>query len=325
MKKHIVMLLVLLCISICYIPVSVWGATEVRIAHSTWVGYGPLYIARSKGFFEKQGLKVELPVMEERHLILEALSEGKIDGYCGAMDQEVMTFSQGAPIVVVLALDESLGGDGIISSKAIKSVRQLKGKTIGLDKSSTSYFFFLSALQQSGLSEGDMTINQMSAGDAGSAFMAGDLDAAVTWEPWLTMAADRPDTHVLVDTRKLPATIVDVLVLRRDFAQGDTRAVTGLIKAWYEAVKWFEDNREAGYALMAEEMNIDASKITSMVSGVSFYGADRSPGFFRTSGSNTLFGLAQRAARFWQDRGLIEKPVDIKALIDPEFVGQAGK
>ena len=80
--------------------------------------------------------------MEERHQITEALTEGKIDGYCDAMDQEVISFSKGLPIVVVLALDESLGGDGIITHKNIRSIKQLKGKTIGLDKRSTSYFFF---------------------------------------------------------------------------------------------------------------------------------------------------------------------------------------
>ena len=166
---------------------------------------------------------------------------------------------------------------------------------------------------------------QMSAGDAGLAFLAGDLDAAVTWEPWLTMAVDRPDTHVLVDTKALPATIVDVLVISRSFAENNPQAVIGLVKAWNEAIDWLDKNREAGYAIMADKMKIDAQKITSMIAGVSFFGPKKTPAFFHNSGSNTIFGLAQRASKFWQERGLIDKPVDLKALIDPEFVRQAGK
>jgi NitT/TauT family transport system substrate-binding protein len=66
-------------------------------------------------------------------------------------------------------------------TKKVSKIEDLKGATIGLDKSSTSYFFFLTVLQKYGLSEEDVAIQEMSAGDAGAAFVAGKLDAAVTF------------------------------------------------------------------------------------------------------------------------------------------------
>lgn len=88
-------------------------------------------------------------------------------------------------------MDQSYGGDGIIASGEIQSVKDLEGKTVGLDKASTSYFFFLAVLNKYGVDESKIEIQEMTSGDAGAAFVAGKLDAAVTWEPWLTQASQR--------------------------------------------------------------------------------------------------------------------------------------
>jgi NitT/TauT family transport system substrate-binding protein len=87
------------------------------------------------------------------------------------------------------------------------------GKTVGLDKSSTSYFFFLTAIEKAGVAEDALTIHEMGASDAGAAFVAGRLEAAVSWEPWLSKASGREGGHVLVSSKDFPRTIVDVFVM----------------------------------------------------------------------------------------------------------------
>jgi len=63
----------------------------------------------------------------------------------------------------------------------------------------------------------DLKAIDMKAGDAGSAFVAGKVDAAVTWEPWLPRAKETPFGHVLLSSDKTPGIIVDSLAFKPDF------------------------------------------------------------------------------------------------------------
>jgi NitT/TauT family transport system substrate-binding protein len=62
------------------------AAEPLKVAHSTWVGYGPLYIAKEKGFFDEEGLDVELIVMEDPKVRFPALAAGQIDVAVSTVD-----------------------------------------------------------------------------------------------------------------------------------------------------------------------------------------------------------------------------------------------
>ena len=62
------------------------GAGTLRLAHSTWVGYGPFYIARDKGFFKEEGVDVDLTIMEDTPAKMGALQAGQIDRVASTVD-----------------------------------------------------------------------------------------------------------------------------------------------------------------------------------------------------------------------------------------------
>jgi ribosomal protein L11 methylase PrmA len=95
----------------------------------------------------------------------------------------------------------------------------LAGKTVGLDKSATSYFFFLQALADSNIKEDQVNIVEMGSSDAGDAFLAGKIDAAVTWEPFLSSAGKREGGHILVSSAEYPRAIIDVLTVNSNFSK----------------------------------------------------------------------------------------------------------
>ena len=212
-------------------------ATKFKMAHATWVGYAPLYIAEEKGFFAKYNIAPELLVIEDESQYAGALASGQIDALGNVLDREVIHFAKGTPETFIFAMAESAGGDGIVAKKEIASVQDLKGATIGLDKSSTAYFFFLTVLEKYGLDEEDVLIQEMGAGEAGAAFVAGKLDAAVVWEPWLTNASQREGGHVLVSSEETPKTIVDVVTLQADFLKEHPEVAVALTKAWFDAIE----------------------------------------------------------------------------------------
>ncbi|SHE86145.1 ABC transporter substrate-binding protein [Desulforamulus putei] len=298
---------------------------QFKLAHATWVGYGPLYIAKEKGLFEKYGIAPELVVIEDESQYAGAMASGQIQALGNVVDREVIHFAKGTAETFVFAMDESAGGDGIVAKKEITKVEDLKGATVGLDKSTTSYFFFLSILEKHGLKEDDVKIQEMSAGDAGAAFVAGKLDAAVTWEPWLTNASQRQGGHVLANSKEYPHTIVDVITMRQDFLKEHPAAATGLTKAWFEAIDFYRQNPDEGNEIMAKALGLKKEEIADMAKGVIFLGKEENLAFFNKDGDNTIYKLVERAGKFWQEKGIITEQLNPDQLIDTTYVKEAAK
>ena len=74
----------------------------------------------------------------------------------------------------------------------------------------------------------------MKPGEAGAAFVAGRVDAAVTWEPWLSNGKKAPHGHLLVDSSQTPGLITDVLIFRQDVIEKRPREIQGVVDAWQQ-------------------------------------------------------------------------------------------
>lgn len=299
---------------------------KFKIGHCTWVGYGPLYIAQEKGFFKKYNIDPEMVIIEDESQYAAAITANQIQALGNVVDREIIHYANGAPIKIICGMDQSFGGDGIIASGDIKSVKDLEGKTVGLDKSSTSYFFFLAVLDKYGVDESKINIQEMTAGDAGAAFVAGKLDAAVAWEPWLTQAGQRKGGHVLISSRDFPGIIVDVISMREDFIKQHPEAVQGLVEAWNDAVEYYKEHPEEGNKIMAKALSLSDKEVADMAKGVRFMGKEENKDFMNPASSkNSLYSLTNLASRFWMDKKVIDKEVDPMKIIDPKFVEAATK
>ena len=218
------------------------AAEPLRIRYSVWVGYGPLFLAKEKGYFKAENVDVQLVKMEDPKESYQAMGAGRLDGVVSTVDTVIPHLRTGAEFQYVLALDDSAGGDGIVARKEIKSVRDLRGKRVAVQAGSVSQFFLNVLLRDAGLSEKDVQVVNMKPGDAGAAFVAGAVDAAVTWEPWLSNGKSAPHGHMLVDSSQTPGLITDVLVFRREVIEKRAREIQGVVDAWHKAVAYWEKN-----------------------------------------------------------------------------------
>ena len=126
------------------------SADTVTIAHSTWVGYGPLYIARDKGIFKKNGVDVDLIVMEDPKERFPTLMADKIQMIASTVDTALLYLKKPTDFQYVVAIDDSNGGDGIVAIKDIKSIADLKGKKVAVNEGSVSGVLFERAARQGG-------------------------------------------------------------------------------------------------------------------------------------------------------------------------------
>jgi NitT/TauT family transport system substrate-binding protein len=160
-------------------------AEPIKIAHAIWAGYGPVFVAQEKGFFAQEGVEVTMINIDDRDAAFAALADGDVDAVLNTVDALVReTLESSDRYVAVLALDESLGGDGIVAHKDIRSIADLEGRMVGVDASGTVSEFYLNVLlKEAGLSQDDIEVVALSAEDAGNAFVLGDIDVAVTCSP----------------------------------------------------------------------------------------------------------------------------------------------
>lgn len=290
----------------------------INIAFATWIGYAPFYVARDKGFFKEQGVDVNLQVIESDGDKKAAMAAKQIQGEAETVDTHIMSLDAGLDQVQVLALDTSNGGDGVVSKKEINSLADLKGKKVALDTTGgSSLFYFNYLLDKDGISMDDLDIQNMSAGDAGSAFVGGKVDAAVTWEPWLSNAKKTDFGQVLKSSSETPGVIVDSLSFDREFIKSYPKSVQKVVDAWFEAVEYIESNPDDAYKIMADSQGMSVEEFKEVVTTVTYYDKEANKSYF---GDKKINDVSKQAGELWVKLGLVSKMPDTDSACDGQFV-----
>ncbi|RVC96638.1 taurine ABC transporter substrate-binding protein, partial [Mesorhizobium sp. M2A.F.Ca.ET.017.03.2.1] len=138
-------------------------AGAIRLGMTTWVGYGPLFLARDLGYFKEAGVDVDLKVIEESALYMAAVAGGDLDGAASTVDELMKYRSDDLCFKYVVALDDSHGGDGVVTQADVKSLKDLKGQPVALNEGSVSEFWFNVLLKKEGMTEDDVSITNMTA------------------------------------------------------------------------------------------------------------------------------------------------------------------
>ena len=291
---------------------------KVILGQSSWIGYAPLYLADQKGFFDAHGADVDVEYFESKTDSKSALASGKIQGMSTTVDTHVMSEASGMDLSIVLALDTSDGGDGVSAKSDIPDIKSLAGHTVALDTSGgASYFWFQYLLKQEGMTLDDVQVVNMSSGDAGAAFVAGEVDAAVTWEPWLSKAKETENGSVLVDSSSTPGVIVDALAMDKEFAEQYPDTVKAIVSGWYDALAYMESNPDDAYKIMMEYTGDETvESLQGSMKEVAFYDKAGNEEYF----SGEIQEIASMAGDLWQEMGLIDAKPDIDAMIDDEYL-----
>lgn len=311
-----------------FLMAAVAGAAEAKtfkLAHSTWVGYGPFYIADAKGYFQEEGIDVELTIMENTSLKMGALMAGQIDIVASTVDEFPLYMKPGRSVKYILAVDNSNGGDGVVSNKSIASVADLKGRQVAFEEGSVSQFFVNALLREAGLTQDDIEMVNMTATDAGVAFTAGRVDAAVTWEPHLSQGAATDHGRLLVSSADKPGLIVDVVAVRAETAEAHAAELQGFVRAWQRALDFLATNPAEAHKIMAEGVGgwlDDPAVFAETLSGIEYLDLGRNRELFGTPGKpGQLYRTLGYAIDIWSGFGKIQ--VDgLKAsdVIDHSFI-----
>ncbi len=288
-----------------------------RITFNTWVGFAPLYLAQEKGLFEQNGVpKVEIVRIEDAGARKSSMLSGRIEGYASSIDNWALDSAQGVEGKIVLAFDESAGGDGIVARKDTKTVADLKGQTVGVQPGMPGQFLLFYIMEKNGLKPADIKTVDMDSDKAGAAFVANKIDAAVTWEPWLSKAAEA-NGHVLVSTKDNPGLIVDVLVAPEKVLNERRAEVEGVVKAWFAALDYWQANKSEADQIMATALGLQPDEFAAMCEGVNHMDLAENRAYFGTAAEpGPAFGVYDSAGKIWSGQGIIQQATQAASQID---------
>lgn len=204
------------------------------------------YVAREKGFFAEQELDVrEVGVFNAGPEEMSAFSAGDLDiGYVGI--SPIATFvGQGMADVKIVAQANAEGSAIVIrNGLEAEDVAALRGRTVAVPGYSTVQDFLLrTALKKAGVSDKDVSIIVVNPPEMLSALAAGQIDAAVAWEPYPSMVEAQKVGRVLVTSAKIwPNHPCCMLVVDTLFLRDNPDTVRRFVAAHVKAMKYIRDN-----------------------------------------------------------------------------------
>src|SRR5438874_250073 len=230
---------------------SAWSQeTPVAIGVSGWTGFAPLTLAKEAGIFKKHGVDVSLKKIpqKDRHL---AIASGDVQCAATTVETWIVWNANGVATKQVVQLDKSYGADGMVVRNGIARIADLKGKTVAASAPGTAPYFTLAwMLKKNGLTVKDVRVATLEPGPAAQAFIAGQNDAAMTYEPYLSSVREKPEAGKIIATTLDYPMVMDTFGCTPKFISEQPRLVQGMVNAYFDAVEQVRANPRPSFEVM---------------------------------------------------------------------------
>lgn len=285
---------------------------------SGWYGW---YGVEGKGFFEKEGVSVQIKFFPVYSDSLTAFYSGQLDGICIAGSDCVAPLNEGVDFKVVLVNDNSYGADGLVVNEGINSIQDLKGHSVSTEIGTLEHMFLLKILEDNGMTINDVNFSNMTINDAGPAFIAKSVDAAVLWEPTLSTAI-AAGGKLLYSTKQTPGLIPDTLAVTSKIAKENPETVQKVVNAWFDVVPLLNARDEETIQLVCKGAELTKDDYITMLDGVTLFDKEMNQKTFQPADDYTSLAFTiQKSAEFLKDTKMVDKvPADISVILDDEFI-----
>ncbi|WP_075219584.1 ABC transporter substrate-binding protein [Acuticoccus yangtzensis] len=290
-------------------------AADVAIGMSGWTGFGPLTLAKEAGLFEEAGVDVEIKKIpqKDRHL---AIASGDIQCAATTVETFMIWNANGVPIKQLFQLDMSHGADGMATRSDIETIADLKGKTIAASAPGTSPYFVLAwMLNENGLSLDDVTVVNLEPSAAAQSFIAGQNDAAMTYEPYLSAVRDAPDAGKIMATTIDYPIVMDTFGCTPEFIEENPDLVKALADGYYAALDMIESDEAKAYEIMGADVNQSGEDFGKSAGYLEWQGREASDAFM-AGGIQEFYA---KAGPLLETIGIIREIPETDTLIDTSW------
>ncbi len=314
----------------------------VHFAINVWAGWAPIILANN-GF--KAGkiwktpsgkdFKVELTLIDDPVAMRDAYAAGNVHIGWGTLDMvplfmEALRKDSRVMPRIYQQVDWSNGGDGIVVRDSVKSIADLRGKTIVLAQNSPSHFFALNALINGGVQPSEVNFKfTQDAFQAAAAFNADKkIAGAVSWSPDIYNLAKVKGNRMLVTTTTANKLIADVWFARADFAKDNPDIIEGLVRGIFDGMEELKDQSSKASAakLMAAGYSIPEADALSMQGDAHSTNWAENQEFFLNQNNPTNFERTWNTAYYLYKRiGAVSDKTEFDQVMDFSVLQKLGK
>lgn len=283
-------------------------------------GYEPAFVARELGFLD-QG-QVHLAEFSNATEVVRALRNQKV-AVAGLTLDEALGLRASLPdLQIFMAVDVSHGADVLMVRPNIKSLGQLKGKRIGVEKTASGAYFLSLILRAARLSVVDIKVVSLSLDEHAHAFRKGQVDAMVTFGAPRSILASL-GAVVLFDSAQAPGKIVDVLVIRAADADKYSKQLHVFATAWFSALKIIQNEPARAYPIMMQHEHVALEGLEETMRGLKLLDRHQNLQLF-AGNSPELLEIVVETHNSMKEIGMTVGSDDLSQFLNPRILTESG-
>lgn len=298
-------------------------AAPLKIGYSDWPGWVAWQIAIEKHWFKQAGVDVKFEWFDYA-ASMDAFAAGKLDANSMTNGDTLVTGATGGKGVMILINDYSDGNDMVIGRPGINSIKDLKGKKVGVEIGFVDHLLLLNGLKKAGMSEKDVHLVNVPTNETPQVLASGDVAAIAAWQPSAGIALNTvPGSKAIYTSADEPGLIYDVLAVSPQSLALHREEWAKVIKVWYKVVDYIQNPKthDDAIRIMAARVGVSPQAYASFVTGTKILTLKEDKQFFKKGpGFGSLYGSSQIVDRFNVENKVYAKPQDVDSYIDASLI-----
>ncbi len=301
------------------------NAEPLKIGYSDWPGWVAWEVGIEKGWFKEAGVDVRFEWFDYV-ASMDAFAAGKLDAVAMTNGDTLVTGATGAKGVMYLINDYSNGNDMVIAKPGIGSVKELKGKKIGVEIGFVSHLLLLDALKQNGMSEADVELVNVPTNETPQVLASGQVDAIVAWQPNSGAALNLvPGSRAVFTSADQPGLIYDVLAVAPESLANRRAEWLKVMQVWYRIVDYIQDAKtfDDAVQIMASRVGVPPEEYKGFIEGTKILSLEQAKAFVgKAEGYKSLYGSSRIADDFNVANKVYEQAQDVESYIDLSLMNE---
>jgi len=304
------------------IATTALSAAPLKIGYSDWPGWLPWEIAIKKGWFEEAGVEVDFQFMDYVKS-MDVYAAGALDATHMTNGDALVIGATAKPSIAIICNDYSNGNDMLIARPGINSVKDLKGKKVGVEVGFVSHLLLLTALESVGLTESDVEVVNVPNGETPQVLASGGVDAICAWQPSSGQALKLVDgSQTLFTSADAAGIIYDLLYVSPESLESRREDWMKVVQVWYKVVDFMkdEDNIDEALEIISGKVSVSPDEYEPFLDGTYILTAKEAAKVWKDKkGLGSLYGSSRIVDEFNVKFEVYEKPEQIEKYLDPSL------